>query len=66
MANAPAGKRLAPLLAELVPVLRRYRELDIDEDAAALLVSMSAATIDRRLGPGSSSRAAPIPSLGRC
>ena len=49
VANAPAGKRLAPLLAELVPVLRRYGELGIDEDAAALLVSMSAATIDRRL-----------------
>jgi len=48
VANAPAGKRLAPLLAELVPVLRRYGELGIDEDAAALLVSMSA-TIDRRL-----------------
>ena len=29
--NAPAGKRLAPILAELVPVLRRYGELDIDE-----------------------------------
>jgi hypothetical protein len=48
VANAPGGKRLAPLLAELVPVLRRYGELDI-EDTAALLVSMSAATIDRRL-----------------
>jgi hypothetical protein len=51
VANAPAGKRLAPLLGELVPVLRRYRELDIDEDGAVLLVSMSAATIDRRLAP---------------
>jgi len=28
---------LAPLLAELVAVLRRYRELDIDQGAAALL-----------------------------
>ena len=40
VANAPAGKRLAPLLKELVPVLRCYQELDIDGDAAALLVSM--------------------------
>jgi hypothetical protein len=32
-----------------VPVLRRYGELDIDEDTTALLMSMSAATIDRRL-----------------
>ena len=45
----PAGKRLAPMLAELVAVLRHFRELVIDEDTAALLVSMSAATIDRRL-----------------
>jgi hypothetical protein len=47
----PAGKRLAPILAELVPVLRRFDELDTDEDAATLLVSMSTATIDRRLAP---------------
>lgn len=47
--NAPAGKWLAPSLAELVPVLRRHGEVDIDEETAALLVVMSAATIDRRL-----------------
>jgi Integrase core domain len=47
----PAGKRLAPMLAELVAVLRLFGELVIDEDTAALLVSMSAATIDRRLAP---------------
>lgn len=45
----PAGKRLAPMLGELVPILRRFGELDIDEDTATLLVGMSAATIDRRL-----------------
>jgi Integrase core domain len=47
----PAGKRLAPMLAELVAVLRHFGELVIGEDTAALLVSMSAATIDRRLAP---------------
>jgi hypothetical protein len=47
----PAGKRLAPILPELVGVLRRFDELDIDDDTAALLASMSAATIDRRLAP---------------
>ena len=47
----PAGKRLAPMLDELVAVLRRFGELVIDEDTAALLVTMSAATIDRRLAP---------------
>jgi len=45
----PAGKRLAPMLGELVAVLRRFGELAIDDDTAALLVGMSAATIDRRL-----------------
>ena len=45
----PAGKRLSPMLGELVAVLRQFGELVIDEDTAALLVSMSAATIDRRL-----------------
>ncbi len=49
MLGMPAGKRLAPMLGELVAVLRRFGELDIDEDTAALLSSMSAATIDRRL-----------------
>jgi hypothetical protein len=47
----PAGKRLAPMLGELVAVLRHFGELLIDEATAALLVSMSAATIDRRLAP---------------
>ena len=45
----PAGKRLAPMLGELVAVLQHFGELDIDENTAVLLASMSAATIDRRL-----------------
>jgi Integrase core domain len=45
----PAGKRLAPMLSELVAVLRHFGELSIDEGTAELLASMSAATIDRRL-----------------
>jgi hypothetical protein len=47
----PAGKRLAPMLRELVAVLHHFGELVLDEDTAVLLVSMSAATIDRRLAP---------------
>ena len=47
----PAGKRLAPILGELVAILRGFGELDIDDDTAALLAGMSAATIDRRLAP---------------
>src|SRR3954447_6126607 len=49
--NAPAGKRLARMLPELVPLLRRHGELDLDDVTAALLVGMSAATIDRKLAP---------------
>ena len=45
----PTGKRLAPMLGELVAVLRQFGELVIDDGTAELLVSMSAATIDRRL-----------------
>lgn len=51
MVGAPAGKRLTPLLGELVAVLRAHGELDLDEQAAALLAGMSAATIDQRLAP---------------
>jgi hypothetical protein len=51
VANAPAGERLAPLLADLVPVLRRHGEVDLHDHSAELLVGMSAATIDRRLAP---------------
>ena len=49
--GAPTGKRLAPVMAELVPTLRRFAELDISDELAALLVVMSPATMDRRLAP---------------
>jgi hypothetical protein len=65
----PAGKRLAPILPELVSILRRHDELDIDDDTATLLGGMSAATIDPGWPPNAasiSSRAAPAPSRARC
>lgn len=49
--GAPCGKRLAPVMNELVVTLRRFDELKISDETAALLVVMSAATIDRRLAP---------------
>jgi len=49
--GAPTGKRLGPVLGELVPVLRRFDELEISDDTETALLSMSAATIDRRLAP---------------
>jgi hypothetical protein len=45
----PTGKRLVPMLPELVAILWRFGELDVDDDTATLLAGMSAATIDRRL-----------------
>ena len=47
--GAPTGKRLAPVLGELVPTLRRFGELELSEEVAVALMGMSAATIDRRL-----------------
>lgn len=47
----PCGKRLAPAMAAMVESLERHRELDVDPCVRAALVSISAATIDRRLAP---------------
>lgn len=47
----PAGKRLAAMLAGLVPMLVRDHELTLSASDAGLLVKMSAATIDRALKP---------------
>jgi len=51
LTRAPAGKRLAPMLAAVVPLLRRDGDIVLSDDDAALLVSMSPASIDRHLGP---------------
>jgi len=51
LTRCPAGKRLAPMLATVVPLLRRDHDLELADAEAALLVSMSAATIDRHLAP---------------
>ena len=47
--DAPAGKRMAPFLPEIVGRLRAFGELDLDDAQAAMLCAMSAATIDRRM-----------------
>ena len=51
LTRAPAGKRLAPMLAVVVPLLRRDGDIVLSDDEAALLVSMSPASIDRHLAP---------------
>ncbi len=49
--RTPAGKRLASLLATVIPLLRRDGDITMTDVEAAPLVSMSAATIDRHLAP---------------
>jgi len=51
LTRAPAGKRLAPMLEVVVPLLRRDGDIVLSDDEAALLVSMSPASIDRHLAP---------------
>ena len=45
------GKRLAPYLSEIVPVLERWGELKVDEEVRGKLLEISPATIDRLLAP---------------
>lgn len=47
--RCPAGKRLAPMLPRVVPLLRRDGDLACSDEVAHALCSMSAATIDRHL-----------------
>lgn len=49
--GAPTGKRLAPIMDELVPRLRRFGELVIPDQTARALIAMSPATMDRKLAP---------------
>ena len=51
LSRSPSGKRLAPMLAVMVPLWRRDGDLEIADDEAELLNRMSAATIDRLLAP---------------
>ncbi|MCW2131609.1 integrase catalytic domain-containing protein [Arthrobacter sp. VKM Ac-2550] len=47
--GTPCGRLLAAALPDLVPRLRRFEELRIDDQTAALLLRIAPATIDRRL-----------------
>jgi hypothetical protein len=50
--RAPTGKRLAPVMGELVATLRRFGELDVSNEVAAALTAMSVATMNRAPGSG--------------
>jgi hypothetical protein len=49
--GAPAGKRLAPFMAEAIEALERHGELELPEEIRDKLLRISAATIDRALAP---------------
>ncbi len=51
LTRTPAGKRLAPMLATIVPLLARDGDIVLSDSEATLLPSMSAASIDRHLAP---------------
>jgi hypothetical protein len=50
------GKRLHPILADMVASLERHEELKLDEETKTLLLAVSPATIDRLLQPYKASR----------
>lgn len=45
------GKRLKPALKEVIPVLEKYKEIELDKSIREKLLKVSAATIDRVLAP---------------
>lgn len=45
------GKRLAPYLTEIIPVLEKWNEIELDPEVREKLLEISAATIDRLLAP---------------
>lgn len=47
--DAPCGKRLVPVMADMVQALERHGELDLDPGVRSQLLAVSAATVDRRL-----------------
>ena len=49
LTRCPAGKRLATVVATVVPMLARDGDLDLSDVDAAALTTISAATIDRHL-----------------
>jgi hypothetical protein len=49
--NGPAGKRLAPFMAEAIEALERHGELELEPEVRRKLLQISASTIDRALAP---------------
>jgi hypothetical protein len=45
------GKRLKPALEQVIPILEKYKEIELDKSIREKLLKISAATIDRVLAP---------------
>ena len=45
------GKRLAPMLKTIIPILEKHHEIQLDDETRAKLLNISSATIDRLLKP---------------
>jgi len=45
------GKRLAPMLKTIIPILEKHHEIQLDEETRTKLLTISSATIDRLLKP---------------
>ena len=45
------GKRLAPMLPEVVPLLKKHKEITLDKTTENKLLSISSATLERLLKP---------------
>ena len=50
-ANRICSRRLQPFIPELLEVLERHNELQVEPEVTAEVKQMSASTIDRRLRP---------------
>lgn len=49
--NCICGKRLAPYMPEIIPVLEKWEEIKLDPEVREKLLQISAATVDRLLAP---------------
>ncbi|MEZ4589647.1 MAG: hypothetical protein R3D55_00685 [Chloroflexota bacterium] len=56
MAAGICGKRLQPILADMVASLERHQELKLDQETKEATLAVSPATIDRLLRPFKSSQ----------
>jgi hypothetical protein len=63
------GKRLQPILSEIIPILEKHREIKLSREVREKLLKVSSATIDRLLAEEKKTLSVALvltPSLGHC